>query len=166
MVSRKDSIVIVLITVFIVTPAVLALTAYMITKNPSLRPLGITVDRLTAAGQIENKSLILAVVDIGTLAKNSTNKAQYQSSLETAFARLETDVQVKFRSIPGSSEVHITYLVGESQIGPFPANRAAEGVLPATQAARLVIAQRKAVAKEQERRDRLGQNGFWNRVLD
>lgn len=166
MVSRKDSIVIALITVFIVTPAVLALTAYMITKNPSLRPLGITVERLTEAGQIENKSLILAVVDIGTLAKNAASKTQYQSSLETAFARLETDVQVKFRSIPNSADVNITYLVGGSQIGPFPAKRAAEGVLPATQAARLVTAQRKAVAKEQERRDRLGQNGFWHRVLD
>ncbi len=166
MVSRKDTIVIVLITLFTVTPAVLALTAYMITKNPNLRPLGITVERLTEAGQIENKSLIFAVVDIGTLSKNASSKAQYRSALETAFARFDTEVQVRFREIPGRSTVMITYLVGESQIGPFPSNRAAEGVLAATEAARMVVAQRAAVAKEQERRAQLGQSEFWQRVLD
>ena len=71
---KKDTIVILLITVFIVTPAILALGAYFVTKNPSLRPLGITVERLSEAGQLENKSLIIAVIDIGTEAKGTASK--------------------------------------------------------------------------------------------
>ncbi|PTQ70129.1 hypothetical protein [Celeribacter persicus] len=166
MVSKKDTIVITLITVFIVTPAILALTAYFITQNPSLRPLGITVERLTEAGQLENKSLIIAVVDIGAETKATTTKDQYRTALETAFARMEAEVQVKFRSIPGSSGVNVTYLVGESRIGPFPIARAAAGVAAATQAERMVVAQRRAVEQEQERRAQLNRDGFWRHVMD
>lgn len=166
MVSKKDTIVITLITVFVVTPAILALTAYFVTRNPSLRPLGITVERLTEAGQIENKSLIIAVVDIGQEAKATSTRDQYKTALETAFARMEAEVQVKFRTIPGSREVNVTYLVGESRIGPFPIARAAAGVAAATQAERMVVAQRKAVEKEQERRAQMKRDGFWPHVLE
>ncbi|WP_460273047.1 hypothetical protein [Celeribacter sp. ULVN23_4] len=166
MVSKKDTIVITLITMFTVTPAVLALSAYFITKNPSLRPLGITVKRLTAAGQIDNKSLIIAVVDIGAEARATSTREQYKTALETAFARMETEVQVKFRTIPGSDKVNVTYLVGESQIGPFPITRAADGVLAATEAERMVVTQRKAAAKEQERRAQNERSGFWRHVME
>lgn len=163
---KKDTIVILLITVFIVTPAILALGAYFVTKNPSLRPLGITVERLTEAGQIENKSLIVAVIDIGTETKDPTSKQTYKQAIETAFDRLETEASVKFRSIPGSSQTTITYIVGESRIGPFPVSRAAEGILAAAQAERMIVTQRRAVAKEQERRETLSKSAFWQKVFD
>ncbi|PZX06045.1 hypothetical protein [Celeribacter halophilus] len=166
MIRRKDSILIILITVFIVTPAVLMLVAYLITGNPSLRPLAITLERLIEAGQIEDKSLIVALVEIGGKARTASTEATYQTALETAFSRLNAEVQVKFRHSPESSEVRITYLVGESRIGPFPEARAAEGVLAATEAAHMVVARRKAMAKEQERRDSLDRNGFWQRLTN
>lgn len=163
---KKDTIIIGLITVFVVTPAVLALTAYFVTKNPLLRPLGITIDRLTAAGQIENKSIIFAVVDIGTEASMISSQEQYKTALETAFDRFDAEVQVRFRSIPGSTKVNVTYLVGESRIGPFPSNRAADGILPAVEAEKMVVAHRKAVTKEEERQSEIRRTGFWKWVLD
>ncbi|SFJ55250.1 hypothetical protein [Celeribacter neptunius] len=162
---RKDTIVIGLITVFIVTPAVLALTAYFITKNPSLRPLGITVDRLSEAGQLENNGLIIAVVDIGSESRKASSKTQYEAAIEKAFNQLNAEVRVKFRTIPGSN-VNVTYLVGESRIGPFPASRASEGILPAIEAEKMVVAHRKATVKEQERRATVRRDGFWDWVFD
>jgi len=165
-VPKKDTIVILLITVFIVTPAILALGAYFVTKNPSLRPLGITVERLSEAGQLENKSLIIAVIDIGTEAKGTASKQSYKQAIETTFDRLETKANVKFRSVPGSTQTTITYIVGESRIGPFPVERAAEGVLAAAQAERMIVAQRHSVAKEQERRASMTKSAFWQKIFD
>lgn len=97
---KKDTIVILLITVLIVTPALLALGAYFVTQNPSLRPLGITLERLKEAGQIEDKSLIVAVIDIGVDAKDTSRKTEYKKAIEAAFERFETEARVKFRSVP------------------------------------------------------------------
>ncbi|MCA0041978.1 hypothetical protein [Celeribacter litoreus] len=165
MVSKKDSILIGLLTIFIVTPAVMSLIAYLITGNPSLRPLGITFERLIEAGQINDKSAIIALVEIGTEAESASPQSEYKAALEITFSRLETDVQVQFRTIKGSRAVNITYIVGESRIGPFPANRAAEGVIAATEAARMVVAQRQAIILEETRREEY-RRGFWYRILE
>lgn len=163
---KKDSIVLLLIAIFAVGPAVLALSAYVLTKNPSLRPLGITVEQLSEAGQLADKSLITAVVDIGGNAKSTLSKSDIEKSLKTTFERRNTEVRVRFRKVSGRSDIRITYIVGESVIGPFDAARAAQGIGAATDAERLLTAQRRAAAKEAERREAMQKTGFWGRFFE
>jgi hypothetical protein len=106
------------------------------------------------------------VVDIGAESKSKTSKQDYQLAIETAFDRLETGASVKFRSVPGSTQSNVTYIVGESQIGPFPIQRAADGILAAVQAERLIVSQRRSAAKEQERREAMTKSAFWQKVFD
>jgi len=157
----KDIFLIVLITIFIVGPAVLALSAYVLTKNPSLRPLGITVDSLAEAGQLAEKGLIVAVVDIGTHAPYELSKRDYEKALRTAFDRMNSDVRIRFRSVPNGETVSVTYIVGESRIGPFPASQAASGISLAVEAERLTVAQRKSAMLDEERRKQSERTGIW-----
>lgn len=140
--ARKDTLTIFFVMVFIVTPTILALVAYVITHNPSLRPLGMTIERMVQAGQIEGKGLIVVVVDIGEEAEGALSPDAYKSAFETTFDRLRSEALIHFRSVPRSKEVNVTYLVGDSQIGPYPAHRAAEGVKAALQAEKMLLSQK------------------------
>ncbi|AJE45010.1 hypothetical protein [Celeribacter indicus] len=160
---KRDTLIILLIAVFLVTPALLALAMYVVTKNPSLRPLGITLERLVEAGLMEDRSLIVVQVDIGSKAPAVHTRDDYATAIETAFARLDAEARVRFRTVPEDRSVSVTYLVGESRIGPFPMSRAAEGVLAAVQAERLLVRQRRTTAEADERRTG---DGFWHRLFD
>ncbi|GAA3857918.1 hypothetical protein [Celeribacter arenosi] len=162
---KRDTLTLVLVGLFIVGPAILALSAYMVTQNPALRPLGITFEKLVEAGQISDKSMILAVIDIGTDAPGKASETDYVDALQSAFSRYDVEAQVRFRTVPGGRDVFVTYLVGQSRIGPYPVSRAAEGIRPAAEAERMLVAQRTAVAREAARRAAL-EPSFWDRIFN
>lgn len=164
---KKETLILVLVAIFIVGPAVGSLAAFFITKNPSLRPLGISVEKLTAAGQMEDKNLIIAVIDIGKNAKNASQKSEYDEVLTKAFDRHQAEVKVRFRSVPGSSTVSVTYLVGSSRIGPYRMTQAGKGIRTAIDAEKMIVKQRAQVARvKQQRADYANRNRFWKWVME
>lgn len=162
--AKRETIVVSLVAAFIVLPAALSLSAYFITKNPNLRPLGITVDKLAEAGLIENSGEIIAVISIGAQSKNVASKNDYKKALTSTFEILDSDVRVKFRKVPNNSDVTVTYLVGLSRIGPYPITHAASGVKAAVRAERMVKAHQRELAKQQEKRE--GNSTSWFRFFD
>jgi hypothetical protein len=163
---KKESIVVSLVAAFIVLPAVLSLSAYFITKNPNLRPLGITLDSLTEAGLIESSGEIIAVISVGDRSSKSVSKKDYTKALESTFDILGSDVEVKFRTVPNKSDITVTYLVGLSRIGPYPISQAASGVKAAVRAERLVESHLTALAKKQEELEGTNTSTSWFRFFD
>jgi hypothetical protein len=163
---KKENIIVGVVAALIVLPAALSLSAYFITKNPNFRPLGITIDKLAEAGLISDSGEIIAVVSIGDKSVTHTSKGEYTKALESTFDILGTEVRVKFRTVPNTSDVSVTYLVGQSKIGPYPISQAANGVKAAVRAERMVKAHLRKLATEQEKKFGENSSSSWFRFFD
>lgn len=163
---KKETIIVGVVAAFIVLPAALSLSAYFITKNPNLRPLGITIDKLTEAGLISDSGEIIAVISIGDRSVARTSKSEQKKALKSTFEIFGAEVRVKFRTVPNSSNVSITYLVGQSKIGPYPMSQAASGVKAAVRAERLVKTHLRKLATEQEKESGENSAASWFRFFD
>lgn len=151
------------LSALVITPAVVALAAYYVTRNPNLRPLGITLEKLIEAGQIVDRNLIIAEITFGTEAETTTSLAEYEAALAQAFDTFQTEVKVRFRERSNSNQISIVYRVGNSIIGPYPVTRAAEGIRASVEAERMITRQRTSIA--QKEREKIENGGFWDRVL-
>jgi hypothetical protein len=154
---KKENIIVGVVAALIVLPAALSLSAYFITKNPNFRPLGITIDKLAEAGLIS---------DSGDKSVTHASKGEYTKALESTFDILGTEVRVKFRTVPNTSDVSVTYLVGQSKIGPYPISQAANGVKAAVRAERMVKAHLRKLATEQEKKFGENSSSSWFRFFD
>lgn len=163
---KKETLTVGLVAAFIVLPAVLSLSAFFITKNPNLRPLGVTIDKLAEAGLIADSGEIIAVVSIGDRSQNPASKSDYKKALKSTFDILNSNVRVKFRKVPNSSDVTVTYLVGLSRIGPYPISQAAKGVKAAVRAERMVKAHQRELAIQKEKLEGKGESTSWFRIFD
>ncbi|WP_123793675.1 hypothetical protein [Pacificibacter maritimus] len=150
----------------IILPAVIALSAYFITKNPHFRPLGITYEKLAEAGLIATSGEIVALISIGSQVKSNTQKNDIRNALNVAFDRYNAKVRVKFRDTPSDNTVSVTYIVGRSQIGPYPFSQAAKGIKASVRAERMVKAHAEALEKELARKQTQSNSGSWFRVFD
>lgn len=159
---RRETILFFLIPALLIGPTVVILAAYAVTKNPTLRPLGVTLERLIAAGEVDNAHITVSV-RVGDRAKMPAPRDEFEKALHSAFRPFNTEVSVEFIDVPGSTSATVTYIVGNSRIGPFSPNRAAEGIGAAAEAERMLVAHRKAkrIADAKAR-----QNGpWWQRVF-
>ncbi|WP_417250180.1 hypothetical protein [Celeribacter sp.] len=159
----RDVIGLTTIAALVITPAIVSLTAYYVTRNPSLRPLAITLEKLIAAGQIKDRNLIIAEITFGTEAQTNMSLADHEAALAKAFDTFQTKVQVRFRSRPRSNQITIVYKVGNSIIGPYPITRAAEGIRAAVEAERMITRQRAILERQKE--ESLEDASFWERIF-
>jgi hypothetical protein len=159
-VVKKETLIMIAVGTLIVLPAASSMLAFAITKNPELRPLNITFESLSAAGLLNNGAEIVAVVSRGENARQSSSQKQQAAALEMAFERYQSDVAVKFRTVPQGTTNSVTFLVGKSKIGPYPIARAASGVGAAVQAERMLKSQQAAVAKKKEMQDAQSQGAI------
>lgn len=115
----------------VIAPTALSLSWYHITKDPNLRPLAITKQALAAYGLSSGGLEIVAVVE----GPDATSASGMARAITNAFAAKGMDVRIVVRSGPGVRQV--TYRVGSSVLGPYPAARASEGIAAAVQAYRM-----------------------------
>ena len=119
-----------LIITVVVLPTAMMLSWYHYTQNPHLRPLGITREALREYGVPGAGVEIVAYVD-GPSGRN----AQLASDLRASFGSKGVDVRLVFREAGGATRV--TYVVGNSTLGPYSTARAAEGIAAAVEAYRM-----------------------------
>lgn len=160
---RRDTIGVYLVGSLVILPAVFALAAYQITRNPALRPLGITIEKMVEAGQIKDRSLIIAEITFGTEAKTQTSLAQYREAMSNSFAMFQTEAHVRFREVEGRSDIQVRYIVGGSTIGPYPISQAAKGIKPAVAAEKLSAKQRGMI--ERMNAASRENDGFFRRIF-
>ena len=136
--SRRNLGYLVLIVAAVTMPSALSLSWYAITKNPALRPLGITRESLRSYaaavggfGEVE----IVAQVEWAPPHTGGFTAKGLETALINSFASKGMEARVVF--YPGKDKTQVTYRVGTSTIGPIPVSRASEGVQAAVEAFRM-----------------------------
>jgi hypothetical protein len=132
---RRSLAYLLLVIAVIVLPTAISLGWYHVSKDPNLRPLGITEQSLRAYNGNAEGLEIVAVVDWVPPATGNQSQAQFALSLTRAFRAKGAEVRVVFRE--GRETTRITYMIGRSTLGPFPIGRASDGVSAAVQAFRM-----------------------------
>lgn len=134
MLSRNLKILIAIILV-VTLPSIAALSWYVVTKDPSVRPLGITKRALEDHGTDEGSSLtVLIRFDPDEDAHASSalgEKIAYALGAKGVIGDIER------HPVPGK-EMTVTYLIGASTIGPYLASDASSGINAAVAAYRMI----------------------------
>ncbi|MAM63253.1 hypothetical protein [Maritimibacter sp. UBA3975] len=122
----------------LVLPTAFSLSYHAITGNPNLRPLGVTSDSMRAyeAGGAEGVRIV-ALVDWVPPRTGGYSRNRLDRAITRAFNAKGVEVVVRFK--PGEEVTRVSYLVGNSTIGPFSTARAAEGISAAVDAYRMHV---------------------------
>ncbi|MCB1347289.1 MAG: hypothetical protein R3D59_04935 [Paracoccaceae bacterium] len=133
--TRRSLIYLMTIILVIVLPTAIALGWYQFTRDPNLRPLGITREALRDFGAPGVGVDLIAYVDWPVSQATSPAKRQLAGDLLASFASKGVEARLVFRDTDGPAKV--TYVIGKSVIGPYPASRAAGGIAAAVEAYRM-----------------------------
>ncbi|SMR82218.1 hypothetical protein SAMN04488030_2563 [Aliiroseovarius halocynthiae] len=135
MLSKNVKILIAII-VIVVLPTAGALTWYFVTKDPTIRPLGITKRALMARTTDESGMLIIWI-EYDPSEDQQASKALGNTIMFSLEAKGVVGV-VKRHPMPGQ-DMSVAFVFGASTIGPFPASKASLGISAAVGAYRMVI---------------------------
>ena len=126
----------------VATPATVALSAYQITGDPTLRPLGVTIEKMVEVAAPPDDLTVKAELH---LADTETETAlRFARQIDRAFLALGHDPWVVVLRDPRAGESHVIYRVGRNTFGPYALQEAAQGVRPAITAIRSTLASRGA----------------------
>lgn len=127
-----------IVILLVVAPTAGTLTYYYLTKNPTVRPLGITREALDAFEQGGQRFEIVANVAFDARDSGGKSRAQLQRDLINAFRAKGVHVNVQFTRTGGSG-TWITYVIGPSTMGPYALSEASDGVNKAVEAYRMTV---------------------------
>ncbi|GKY86617.1 hypothetical protein [Sinisalibacter aestuarii] len=125
----------ILLIAVVVMPTAMSLAWYAISRDPNLRPLGITKQALYAYNGGGDGVEIVAVVDWPASDTGERSRAQLTRALTESFAAKGVEIRIEFRA--GQAAGQVTYIIGKSVLGPYPTTRAAEGISAAVEAFRM-----------------------------
>ena len=109
--------------VTVATPATVALSIYIWTQTPAWRPLAATLEASLFAGD-----RVPLVVVIGVPPTDSPQRREaLEQYISTAVKGKGVHPIIEFRDIPGGDS-YVFYHVGANELGPYPLNRAHEGL--------------------------------------
>lgn len=135
--TRNSFAYLMLIIAVLVMPSAMSLTWYHFTKNPNFRPLGVTREALRAYTGSHGEGTILVAQVIWTDPDSDRGQDGLARALVNAFAAKGVDLEVEF--LPGTGTTRVSYVIGTSVIGPYPASRAAQGISAAVDAYRMKV---------------------------
>jgi hypothetical protein len=134
--APSNSTYLMIIIAALVLPSAVSLSWFHVTQNPSLRPLGLTREALRAyTGGYGDNTMVVARV-VGADPSDDASEALARA-LVNAFAAKGVELEVAF--LPGTGPPRVSYAIGTSVIGPYPASRAAQGVSAAVDAYRMKV---------------------------
>jgi hypothetical protein len=128
-----------IVILLVVAPSAGALTYYWFTKNPNVRPLGITRESLDAfergGGPVFE---IVAQIAYDPRYSGGKSQAELHRAISNAFRAKGVHVNVQITRTEGSG-TWITYVIGPSTIGPYPLSEASDGINKAVEAYRMSV---------------------------
>ncbi|MFT6450522.1 MAG: hypothetical protein ACJA06_000002 [Halocynthiibacter sp.] len=149
----RDNLLVTVIGVTIIAPATFILGLYWLTKDPTLRPLGITEAKLASAGMTEHNGAILTTISIAEGIQLDTSREELERTINNAFDMYDTESRFNYVRAPSGKGVSVTYTIGKNQFGPFPIKHASEGIRPAALAHSMLVKHVKSV--DQKRRQNM-----------
>ena len=98
-------------------PATAAYTYYRTTRDPTLRPLGITREEMAATFGEKHVLDITVEIDWGADTNFADSRETLQSILSRSLTAANADHHFQIKDVPGE-DVLITYVVGYNHFGP------------------------------------------------
>lgn len=124
------------VIVALILPSGLSLLWHHWSGDPMLRPLGITQEALQDQEEAEGDALtIYAHINWDPTDPSFSSQDTLAQALTKGFSAKGLRVKVKMSS--GSGGTAVTYEVGPSTMGPFPASNSAKGINAAVAAYRM-----------------------------
>ena len=109
-------------------PAALSVTAYLVTKNPTLRPLARTEDDEAIYKGLATANRIIAHIRWTTKRRRNFTRKDLETAIDRAFNVHGVRVHVEFETVDTNGNVTITYQVGANTFGPHTITKAADSV--------------------------------------
>lgn len=119
-------------------PATSAYTYFLTTRDPTLRPLGITREELAATFGEGHVLDITVEVDWGQDAVFAESREALQRMLSRSLTAANAEHHFLLRDVPGD-RVLITYVVGYNRFGPYHLTEAAAGINAAVAALKIEL---------------------------
>lgn len=122
----------VLLSVIILCTALPAISAYMLyvfTQNPTLRPLGITKEKLVQREGTGGALAIRVSVDWGQDQGPEASKLELRDVIAETLFIYTDDFAISVKDVPGT-EVGVTFRVGPNVYGPMPPEQMMDGIIP------------------------------------
>ncbi len=124
----KNSSILIAIILVIALPATTMVVAYMLTKNPALRPLARTLnDEAIYRGEAVAVEIV-ARVRWTTGRQKSFTQRELANVIQQAFRAHGVAVRTVFETADSTDPVSITYRVGRNKFGPLRINKAGDAV--------------------------------------
>ena len=124
----KNSSILIAIILVIALPATTMVAAYMLTKNPALRPLARTLnDEAIYRGEAVAVEIV-AHIRWTTGRQKSFTQRELSNVVQRAFRAHGVTARVVFETVNSTDPVTITYQVGRNTIGPSRINKAGDTV--------------------------------------
>ncbi len=114
-------------------PAAGAYLHFRVTDNPLLQPLGITSEKLAEFDGQGQFVAIVVQVDWGVERRGRPPQLEFRQLLQRAFMAPPENLIFRFRNVPGT-DIRVRYVVGPNRFGPYPPERAVDGIVPASEA--------------------------------
>lgn len=118
-------------------PATSAYTYYRATRDPTLRPLGVTKEEIAANAGEEHALDITVQVDWGRDTEFGVPPDELERALSRSLQAFDADHHFRFKDVPGD-DVLVTYIVGYNRFGPYHPTQAAAGIRSALTALQMV----------------------------
>lgn len=120
-------------------PTAGALTYYVLSNDPTSRPLGITQQSLDAFERNGRPAFeIVAHIAYDPRYSQGMDRTELARSLTNAFRSKGVHMRVAFTDTGGAG-TWVTYQIGPSTMGPYPLSDASEGVRAAVEAYRMTV---------------------------
>ncbi len=124
----KNSSILIAIILVIALPATTMVVAYMLTKNPTLRPLARTLnDEAIYRGEAVAVEIV-AHVRWTERRQKSFSQRELANVILRAFRAHGVAVRTVFETADSADPVSITYQVGRNKFGPLRINKAGDAV--------------------------------------
>ncbi len=125
------------IIIVVAMPGTGAYLYYRATKDPTLRPLGVTKEELAATLGDEHVLDIVVQIDWGRDRQSRSPKSDLERAISRTLSAFAVDHRFRHKDVAGDS-VQITYVVAHNQFGPYTPARAAEGIRAAVSAMQIM----------------------------
>lgn len=124
--NRRYSLLFVII-LFAALPATTAYLRYHITKDPTLRPLGLDYEELVAEDSPSISASVRVNVDWGQDRTGGSTQKEMRTFISHIMSGHTDDYVLKFTNVPGD-KIAVTLSVGRNRYGPFAPSQLAEGL--------------------------------------
>lgn len=133
----RQAIIVLALIIGVAAPAVMSVTAYQITKNPSLRPLARTENDMAIFEGKHVVNQVMARVSWPTGQRRNFTKQELATAIRNGFSSHGVSVRIEVDLKSGTGPVMVAYTVGANRFKPQPVHRAADGVKTAVTAYRM-----------------------------